>query len=162
MIQSLKAAVGITRDQSGSLIARIESLQTELARFSKGFSPLGFRPNLHPAVASDVETRVRCILKLRSIRRTIFDKELFGEPAWDMLLELYVLKLNRRNETVSGLCIASGAPSTTALRWIKLLEQLGWIERSADAKDRRRIFVALTAKAESAMEAFFALPEANF
>ncbi len=98
---------------------------------------------------------IQLILKLRAKRRKLFDSRLFGEPAWDILLELYYSDLRRRAETVSGLCIASGAPSTTALRWLQALENEGLLRREADPTDRRRFFVRLTAKARDALNELF-------
>src|SRR3546814_1843272 len=43
-----------------------------------------------------------------------------SDPAWDMLLDLYLAaERNTRPVSISSLCIASAVPATTALRWIK-------------------------------------------
>ena len=76
-----------------------------------------------------------------------------------MLLELYAAELTGRRVSVSGLCGVSGVPSTTALRWIKMLENADWITRKADPVDGRRSFLSLTAKARTAMEGFFGQQE---
>ena len=75
--------------------------------------------------------RPRTIIRLRRRRDRLFGSDLFGEPAWDMLLELYAAELAQRRECVSGLCCASGVPATTALRWITLLVNAGWVTRRA-------------------------------
>lgn len=103
--------------------------------------------------------RIRRIIKLRESRRKLFDESLFADPAWDMLLELYLARLEGRIEYVSSICIASGVPSTTAIRWIKTLEQQGWIFRHQDLTDGRRCFLMLTPKGEVAMGRFFEQPE---
>jgi DNA-binding MarR family transcriptional regulator len=107
-----------------------------------------------PFQSAGTERRVRNILRLRRRREALFGSALFGEPAWDMLLELYAAELTGRRVSVSGLCGVSGVPSTTALRWIKMLENADWITRKADPVDGRRSFLSLTAKARTAMEAF--------
>ena len=112
-----------------------------------------------PAHLPPLATRIRRILKLRASRKTVFNDTLFADPAWDMLLDIYASHLEGRIEAVSSICIASGVPSTTAIRWIKLLEQQGWICRSPDPSDGRRCFLALTGKAEAAMERFFSQPD---
>ena len=112
-----------------------------------------------PAQLPSLATRIHRILKLRASRKSIFNDTLFADPAWDMLLDIYASHLEGRTEAVSSICIASGVPSTTAIRWIKLLEQQGSIRRSPDPSDGRRCFLALTGKAEAAMERFFAQPE---
>jgi DNA-binding MarR family transcriptional regulator len=102
---------------------------------------------------------VRSVLKLRAARQSIFGSALFGEPAWEVLLELYEAQLTGRTEAISSLCYASGVPTTTALRWIHYLEKEGWIERSADPKDRRRIFLDLSKKGRDALDQLFARSE---
>lgn len=103
--------------------------------------------------------RIRRMIKLRESRSKLFDESLFADPAWDMLLELYLARVEGRIEYVSSICIASRVPSTTAIRWIKTLEQQGWIFRRPDRRDGRRCFLLLTPKAEDAMERFFKLNE---
>ena len=108
---------------------------------------------------AEVEQLVRAILKLRRKRDELFRPGLFGEPAWDMLLELFLAKLTFRKECVSSLCVASAVPATTAIRWIVVLEGQGLVERQCDRFDRRRNFVVLTEKGQSALEEFFNLPQ---
>lgn len=80
----------------------------------------------------------------------------FADPAWDMLLDLAAARAEHERVSVTSLCIASGVPATTALRWIAQMEEAGLVERVADDIDRRRAFVALTDKAAGAMAAYFA------
>lgn len=83
-------------------------------------------------------------LKLRRRREQIFGPHLFSDPAWDMLLDLYIARQASRDVSVSSACLASGAPLTTALRWLRRLEHEGYVERDADQRDARRIHVRLT------------------
>lgn len=69
---------------------------------------------------------------------------LFGEPAWDILLDLYIAHMSRADLQVSSVCIDAGVPSTTILRWIARLEREGLVYRAADCGDARRRFVRLT------------------
>jgi DNA-binding MarR family transcriptional regulator len=71
---------------------------------------------------------------------------LFADPAWDMLLELYVAQLSQRRMTVSRLSEASGVPSTTALRWIETLVRHGLADRRNDPLDGRRVYISLSAE----------------
>ena len=95
------------------------------------------------------------LLRARGSRKTLFDDSLFADPAWDMLLELYAARLGNRKISVSSLCIAADVPTTTALRWIAVLADGGWIVRRDDPGDGRRTFVHLTPKAVAALESFF-------
>ena len=75
-------------------------------------------------------------------------------PAWDMLLDLMAARLEERVVSVSSLCIAAAVPPTTALRWIKTMTDTGLMERKPDRSDGRRIFIDLTERAASAMDAY--------
>lgn len=81
----------------------------------------------------------------RRRRESIFaDHELFGEPGWDILLDLFIARVQRRPTSVTSACIGSAVPSSTALRWLGVLESLGLIVREVDPLDRRRAFLALS------------------
>ena len=93
----------------------------------------------------------------RRKRTTIFDDpELFGEPAWDILLDLYIAQAESKPVSVSSACIGSAAPPTTGLRWLGVLADHGLVEREHDRFDQRRVLVRLTPKALEAMDEYFA------
>jgi len=73
-------------------------------------------------------------------------KGLFGEPSWDILLDLFIARKIGIALQVSSVCAGAGLPSTTILRWIARLEREGLIVRTADQDDARRRFVSLTSK----------------
>jgi len=122
--------------------------------------------SLRPEGAADRDYLARLatgLIRARRLRETHFNADLFADPAWDMLLDLYVEKCRGTRTSVTSLCIASGVPPTTALRWIASLTNLGIIEREEDRRDRRRAFLQLSSVAERAMtryllEAFRYLP----
>ena len=96
--------------------------------------------------------------RLRRQRGAIFGSEdLFGEPAWDILLDLYIAHAEGKPVSVSSACIGSANPATTALRWLAVLADKGLLVREADAKDQRRIMVRLTERGIAAMERFLLL-----
>lgn len=99
---------------------------------------------------------VRRIIRQRQLRARFFDGDLFGDPAWDMLLDLTAARAEHTRVSVTSLCIASGVPPTTALRWIGQMTEAGMFQRVEDEADRRRAFVALTDKASDAMARYFA------
>jgi hypothetical protein len=94
---------------------------------------------------------VRRLLKARRMRARYFPDDLFGEPAWDMLLDIYLSRAEGRLLSVSDVCIAAEVPFTTALRWVRKLESVGMMVRVNDPVDRRRIFVHLTNRARDAI-----------
>ena len=82
---------------------------------------------------------------LRRKRVAIFgNPELFGEPAWDILLDLYIAQAEGKPVSVSSACIGSAAPPTTGLRWLGVLADEGLVVRENDADDNRRELVRLT------------------
>ncbi len=100
--------------------------------------------------------QIRQIIRERRLRDAYFVGELFADPAWDMLLDLYAARLEHLRVSVSSLCIAAAVPATTALRWIRTMTDAGILERTEDPHDGRRIHVALSARSEAAMHQYFA------
>lgn len=95
----------------------------------------------------------REILVDRRRRYQAFGKAMFGEPAWEILLLLYVLQSGSRT-TVSRLADLSGATKSTALRWIDYLESQRWIQREPHPTDKRAVFIDLTRRGREALEVY--------
>ena len=92
----------------------------------------------------------------RRVRDAVFaEPVLFGEPAWDMLLDLLAAQGSRKRISVTSACLASSVPLTTALRWITVLESKGLVVREEDEMDARRTFLKLTRKARSLLRTYF-------
>lgn len=79
----------------------------------------------------------REVYAFRRKRSQCLPPDLFGEPAWDILLELFIMRMQGKSARVKTACIASGVPATTALRWINVLERKGMVSSSADSVDHR-------------------------
>ena len=104
----------------------------------------------------------RAIYRSRRQRARAFqDADLFGEPAWDILLDLFIAEGEAKPLSITAACIGSGVPSSTALRWLVLLEQRELVERRADPRDARRVFLRLTARGRAAMEETLLQSELN-
>ena len=99
---------------------------------------------------------VRQIIANRQARGRFFDPALFGDPAWDMLLDLTAAHGEGARVSVTSLCIAAGVPATTALRWLTQMVESGIFIRVPDAADKRRAFIALSDRALAAMSGYFA------
>lgn len=106
-------------------------------------------------VHSDVTNAVRQEILRRAERCQLFPAEIFGEPAWNILLELYLSDKLERPVTVTNACDVSGAPRTTTLRWIRMLVDLDLIERRASELDQRVTFLRLTETAKQKLNAYF-------
>lgn len=87
----------------------------------------------------------------RRSRAALFRSDLFGEPGWDILLDLFIQERVGRRISVTGACVGSGATSTTALRYLNLLIGDGLVQREGDPADGRRSWVKLTPQAAEMM-----------
>ena len=98
---------------------------------------------------------IRAFIRARAQRQRFFGADLFADPAWDILLELYACELSQQRVSVSKLCFAVSVPTTTVLRWLALLERQGLIRRDDDPMDRRRVWVSLSSTGLDKMERYF-------
>jgi DNA-binding MarR family transcriptional regulator len=90
------------------------------------------------------------VLAARRRREALFGAALFADPAWDMLLELFVREARGSPVHVSNLCTAAAVPTTTALRWIGTLAEAGLVERRPTGS-QRRVEIRLTPRAHQLM-----------
>jgi Winged helix DNA-binding domain len=146
--------------------ARLRQLSDEVSRIAESLARLSVGPAAAatpppPANVSgdapdlSVET-VRGVIRARRLRARYFPEDLFGDPAWDMLLDLLQAELAQLRVPVSSLCIAAAVPATTALRWLKTMVSQGLFVRRADPHDGRRVFVELAPEASNALRRYFA------
>lgn len=76
-----------------------------------------------------------------------FGGDIFSDPAWDIILDLYIHNSKNMDVSVTSVCAASMVPITTALRYITVLSERGLIERSKNPKDGRSYLLRLTPEA---------------
>lgn len=102
----------------------------------------------------------RTAYQARRKRDRILSQSFLSEPAWDMLLDSLISKLEGRNTSVVSICHASAAPMTTGLRYINILEREGLFCRKESAEDRRVVHIMLTDQGLQLLRSFFsqALP----
>ena len=74
------------------------------------------------------ESQIRRVVAARRLRDQYLGKELCSDPAMDLLLEALAADLAGNRLTVSQLCRATTVPLSTAVRWIKKLEEDGWLQ----------------------------------
>jgi CheY-like chemotaxis protein/DNA-binding MarR family transcriptional regulator len=92
---------------------------------------------------------------MRRLRAKFLPTDLFSDPCWEMLLDLYDATLSAAEVTVTSLSAASGVPATTALRRIDELQRHDLIVRTEDKDDKRRTIIRLTDGGLKAVEKFF-------
>ncbi|NBC36325.1 MarR family transcriptional regulator [Novosphingobium sp. FSY-8] len=134
-------------------------MTSELARMAAELNELAELRDAEkvPDGGSDPAEQAQAIYRNRRRRSHIFGSEdLFGEPAWDMLLDLYVAEKKQKRIAVTSACIGAAVPPTTALRWIRILEDKKLVIREVDKEDARRTFVRLSPLGCERMDAYFA------
>ncbi|MFN3433235.1 MAG: hypothetical protein ACK4ZY_02465 [Sphingomonas sp.] len=94
------------------------------------------------------------LLAQRMARFDHFPAELFHEPAWDMLLALFIAHEERRTMNVKTLVASAHAPVTTSQRWIDHLHKLKLVDRVIDPLDRRRMEISLSDAGLTAVTAY--------
>ncbi len=136
------AGVGDFSDRDS---ARLNALGSEVERIARALNDLAHEAKVAMRGTDDIGAPyVRALIKQRRERERFFPAALFSDPAWDMLLDLTAARLERRYVSVSSLCIAAAVPTTTALRWIRNLGDLGLFERNTDPDDARRALISLS------------------
>ncbi len=119
------------------------------------FEPLAAIAVAEPATVDPSARAIRNMLKLRRRRESYFDKNLFADPAWDILLDLFAAQIEGKKVSVSSLCIAASVPPTTGLRWISAMTEDGLLLREHDPEDARRVFIRLSSMAEDSLRSYF-------
>lgn len=154
-------------EQVSAIAQQLESISGSESRDVVGASAFSFDGSGSRDPASSRLTRntrpplpdprlVRKIIRQRQLRARFFEGDLFADPAWDMLLDLAASRAEHKRVSVTSLCIASGVPPTTALRWISQMTDVGLFCRAEDESDRRRAFITLSDKAVDAVALYFA------
>lgn len=162
--------MNLSRSQSklapGPGAAQLRQLSDEVGRIATRLAQLAVPPETSANVAAEkpvndhahfevaIET-VRSIIQARRLRYQFFADELFADPAWDMLLDLFEAELAQHRVSTSSLCAASAVPATTALRWISTMTNAGLFRRRPDPHDGRRVFIELSPEASDAMRGYF-------
>jgi len=94
------------------------------------------------------------ILEARRRRAEIFNPAMFGEPAWELLLTLFVMDREGPRLTIGRLAQVAGTKLTTALRWLEYLEDQAFVRREQHPNDARTAFIELTDKARDALRLY--------
>jgi DNA-binding MarR family transcriptional regulator len=94
------------------------------------------------------------IYRARRNRDKLLYGELFGEPAWDMMLALYCLPDRGERLCVTALSYAANVALTTGLRVQEALTQRGLIEKRKVQSDGRIQIVQLTEQGRKWLESY--------
>ena len=153
------------RSDNNPILERIEKVLAELSRSiaspeaadtpseraasvaARSGSARDLAPDLTALALSGTAGRLntaRAWIRARACRDRAFGDDLFFDPAWSILLELYVHHRERTATSITSLCLAAKIPPSTGLRWVSLLEKRGLATREADPFDKRKSYAQLT------------------
>jgi hypothetical protein len=104
------------------------------------------------------ERRAEALYGGRRIRNRLFPEGLFGEPAWDILLQLFLA--DQKGVVVTTAAVQKGANVSpeSAARWIALLEEANLVTRSVPTEDDV-VTARLTVDGLERMTRFFAITD---
>ncbi len=94
-------------------------------------------------------------LLARRLREDIFGAVICMDPAWSIMLDVYVAHSSGRKVQITSVPPMIGLPHSTAGRWTRILVAEGMLTRREDSTDRRRTYLDLSARGLSLMERYF-------
>jgi DNA-binding MarR family transcriptional regulator len=97
----------------------------------------------------------RALLAIRRRRSDYLHAAMFGEPAYDMLIGLYVAEDSGEAVTVARLSEIAGVPLSSAARWLEYLSAKRLAYREPHPSDRRASLIRLTKEGRQALEGLF-------
>lgn len=119
-------------------------------------------PDLHSEATGTKDrekliSMARIVLGSRRLRERCFNRIMFGEPAWDILLMLYASEQSSGRLTMTRLAEWVDAPLSTVARWVKFLEEEQLVERQPHPTDRRTVFIILLEKGRKALDSYLGM-----
>ena len=106
-------------------------------------------------------TAARRIFELRRLRRRYFRRPIFGEPAWDILLVLYIDGPGCSPLSAGGICERLDWPPTITFRWLQYLKNEQLIIETASCNDPRVSEIDLSQQAIDLLCAYLEASLAN-
>jgi len=150
-IVSDETIVGLVKDLTSQLSAIAVEFGTRADRLANEGDAVAAGGRATPRDPCQLASQ---LLAQRLARFDHFPAELFHEPAWDMLLALFVAGEKGQTMNVKTLVASAQAPVTTSQRWIDHLHKLKLIDRVIDPMDRRRMEISLSDSGQKAVVAY--------
>jgi DNA-binding MarR family transcriptional regulator len=136
-------------------VARLLALLLKREVLPSDLNALGFGGRPKATGRSELIAMATTLLAESKRRSDYFNPVMFGEPAWEMLLVLYISNFEGWPQTIGKLVASIGVPQTTALRWIDYLEKERLISRDTHPQDRRTVIVEITEKGREKLDGYF-------
>jgi hypothetical protein len=114
-------------------------------------------PEVDPLPPGTLLALARKLAAGRRVRDRVFGRELFPNPAWNILVELFIAAEEGRNVTIKSACVAAGVPQSTALRHIAHLIEVRLTARAQHPSDARSAYLRLTERGRAKMVSYISL-----
>ena len=145
-------------EQDTNIVADLASARSanDIARFADMVDqhrPSKIRPPL--ASSHDVMRQALAARRLLEISHqvdAVFETPLLANPAWDILLDLFIQRSDRKPISIISLCVTANAPTSTALRYIQAMLDSGAIVKTASTDDSQGLLVELSDTTYSMMQ----------
>ncbi|MBU3077280.1 hypothetical protein [Sphingomonas quercus] len=106
------------------------------------------------AIETDPAETARHLLEERRRRAALFGEDLFANPAWEIMLELFLASETHVRAPLARVGSAAGVPAAAARRWVDLLEERGLLRKIPDREAPDCMTVALTTEVQERMRAY--------
>lgn len=138
------------------LSEEVSRIAGSLTRVSIGLraSVQQFQPSSNSNQPDVLLKWVSWLISARRKRANYVAHQLFGEPAWDMLLNLLRAELAYEPLSVASACTAAGISPSTGLRWLNALENHGLVVQEGSGRDANSNFVALSPDASNSLRRY--------
>lgn len=122
-----------------------------------GRSPLpsAFTLRSPGAIATAVENAEIHVHRRLLRQQLIGAPDLFGNPAWEMLVDLFIHHCKGKELSITSLCVAVSIPMSSGLRLVQKLCNAGILRRIADPIDGRRTIIKLEPVIAHRLRAYF-------
>ncbi|MES3096022.1 MarR family transcriptional regulator [Sphingomonas aerolata] len=104
-------------------------------------------------IAPALLARARQARQLRATMSAFLPQDLLVDPAWDMMIDLFIAAATGETLCVKDLTLMSGGSAAGTMRRIDRLQQAELLRRHVDPADHRRVHVSLTDTGHRAMAA---------
>jgi hypothetical protein len=88
-------------------------------------------------------------------RERVFGSTLFGDHGWEIMLELFIARAEKREVTIVSICRGISLPEAAVLRCIAILIEAQLVVRRAREADPRTILLTLTDRGLAMMCDYF-------
>jgi hypothetical protein len=138
---------------------RLLALSEKVGRVAESLAELALERDSvgRPGPGADAELSadtVGWLIRARRERANYVPAGLFGEPAWDLMLNLLHANLEQRHVAISSACLATGLPEELGRRWLDAMVENGMatVRKNPGGGDDQ---VELTADVSQSLRRYF-------